>query len=190
MDIPGKAIIISAPSGAGKTTIIKHLMEAVPQLEFSVSACTRDKRAGETHGKDYFFISPETFREHISRGNFVEWEEVYDGSYYGTLKSELERIWEMGRIPLFEVDIKGGLTLKEYFGNRALSIFISPPSVEILEQRLRTRGTDNEESLRKRIGKAAFEMTFTGRFDAVIVNDDLQTACSEIIRIVSIFISQ
>lgn len=188
MENGGRAVIISAPSGAGKSTLIRLLMKSVPELAFSVSACTRPMRPGETDGVDYFFLPAERFREHISQGDFVEWEEVYEGSYYGTLKSEMERIWSAGRFPLFEVDIKGGLSLKKYFGANSLSVFISPPSLEILEKRLRDRATDPEESLLKRIGKAEYEMSFAGNFDRVIVNDDLGKAALELIAMVREFL--
>jgi guanylate kinase len=185
-----KTIIVSAPSGAGKTTIVKMLLENIPQLAFSVSACSRAKREGETHGKDYYFISADDFRRKIERGEFVEWQEVYPGSYYGTLKSELERIWADKKIPIFDVDVLGGQNLKKYFGDDALAIFISPPSLKILEERLRNRGTETEESIRKRIGKAEYEMTFASNFDKVIVNDDLENACNLIKNTVNLYINR
>jgi guanylate kinase len=174
-----KAIIISAPSGAGKTTIVKYLLKEIPELAFSVSACSRKMRAGEVDGKDYHFLTVEDFRNRIAEDAFVEWEEVYTGSYYGTLKSELERIWSVGRFPLFEVDIKGGLKLKNYFGDQALSIFIRPPAFEDLERRLRNRNTESEVDIRKRIAKAREELTFAERFDRVIINARLEKACEE-----------
>lgn len=182
-----KAIIISAPSGAGKTSIIKQVMQKIPELAFSVSACTREKRPGEEDGKDYHFLSPDAFKEHVRQGDFVEWEEVYENLFYGTLKSELQRIWDQGKMPLFEVDIKGGLNLKQYFGNEALSIFISPPDIQTLEQRLRSRGTEDEASLRKRIGKAAFELEHAGKFDRVVVNRDLNEAITETLNVIQEF---
>ena len=184
-----KAIIVSAPSGAGKTTIVKMLLESLPQLAFSVSACSRPKRQGETHGKDYYFISADEFRKKIDTGEFVEWQEVYPGSYYGTLKSELERIWSENKVPVFDVDVFGGQNLKKYFGSDALAIFISPPSLMILEERLRNRGTDSEESIRKRIGKAEYELTYVKFFDEVIINDNLHRASRETLEKVSAFLN-
>ncbi len=175
----GKAIIVSAPSGAGKTSIVKYLLTALPQLEFSISACSRLKRENEVNGKDYYFITPEEFRKKIEAGDFVEWQEVYPGSYYGTLKSELERIWTKGKIPLFDLDVIGGLNLKEYFGTNALAIFIAPPSVHEIENRLRNRNTESEESLKKRLEKTEYEMGFVTRFDISVINDDLEKAAGE-----------
>jgi guanylate kinase len=183
-----KAIVVSAPSGAGKTTLVRHLLAELPLLEFSISAASRPKREGETDGRDYYFISSDEFRKRISLDEFVEWQEVYTGSFYGTLKSELERIWQKGCYPIFDVDVVGGLNLKSYFGESALAIFISPPDVEILEKRLRHRGTENEDSLKIRLDKAKFEMEFASRFDRTLVNDDLQAKCIEIVGIVKEFL--
>ena len=183
-----KAIIVSAPSGAGKTTIVKHLLASLPELSFSVSACSRPKRENETDGKDYYFISANEFRNKIEDDAFVEWQEVYPGSYYGTLKEELNRIWQSGKFPIFDVDVIGGLNLKKYFGDKALAVYIQPPSLEEMERRLRNRSTDNEESIQKRIGKATYEMTFAGQFDVVVVNDDLDNACFSILTDVLDFI--
>lgn len=183
-----KAIIISAPSGAGKTSIVRHLLEVMPQLGFSVSACSRPMRAGEREGRDYYFLSPGTFREMIAGDAFVEWQEVYPGSYYGTTKAELQRIWALGKVPVFDVDVKGGVNLKKYFGSRALSIFISPPSLEIMHQRLRDRGTETAESLEKRIGKSAFEMQFSTEFDTIVVNDRLEEARREVQTLIGQFL--
>lgn len=169
----GKVIIFSAPSGAGKTTVVKHLLNVFPQLEFSVSATSRLIRGSETNGKDYFYISAEEFRTKIDNQQFLEWEEVYENCYYGTLRSELQRIWQKGNIVLFDVDVKGGMNLKRIFGDNALAIFISPPSLEILEERLRARSTDNEESIVKRVNKASLEMHFSGHFDKILLNNDL-----------------
>lgn len=180
MHTNGKCIIVSAPSGAGKTTLVKHLLETEATLEFSVSACSRPQREGETHGKDYYFLSPEQFREKIEMNEFVEWEEVYPGSYYGTLKSELDRIWSKGKHVIFDVDVYGGINLKKIFGDIALSVFIAPPSVEILEQRLLSRGTDSAESIRKRLDKSREELALQSHFDIIIINDHLPTAQSEI----------
>jgi guanylate kinase len=183
-----KAIIVSAPSGAGKTTIVKHLLKELPQLSFSVSACSRPKRETETDGKDYYFISAGEFRKKIEKDEFVEWQEVYPGSFYGTLKSELERIWQRGMTPIFDVDVEGGTNLKKYFGEKALLLFIVPPSPEELEKRLRLRSTETEESLRKRLGKAAFELDFQKYADRIVVNQHIETAYKEASDIVKNFI--
>ena len=170
----GKAIIFSAPSGSGKTTIVQHLLEKNPDLGFSISASTRDKRGRtEAHGKDYYFLTPEEFKKKIDSNEFVEWEEVYEGNFYGTLKSEIERIWGSGKNVIFDVDVKGGIALKNYFGDRALAIFVKVPSLEILQERLHDRGTESEESLSRRLFKAKFEMTFQDKFDKVLVNENL-----------------
>ncbi|MBU0486879.1 MAG: guanylate kinase [Bacteroidetes bacterium] len=185
----GKAIIFSAPSGAGKTTIIHRLLESGLGLSFSISACSREKRAHETDGVDYYFLSPDEFRKRIDHGDFLEWEEVYPGKYYGTLISELERIWESGKHVVFDVDVKGGLNIRQKLGDRALAIFVGPPSVKVLEERLRARGTESEDSLKARIGKAEYEMTFQSRFDKVIVNDDLDKAVNEALQLVIDFLA-
>ena len=170
----GKAIIFSAPSGSGKTTIVRHLVEKNPDLGFSISASTRDKRGRtEAHGKDYYFLTPEEFKKKIDSNEFVEWEEVYEGNFYGTLKSEVERIWKSGRNVIFDVDVKGGINLKNYFGDKALAIFVKVPSMEVLKERLHDRGTESEESLSRRLFKANFEMTFQDKFDEVLINEDL-----------------
>jgi guanylate kinase len=184
----GKAIIVSAPSGAGKTTIVKHLLKVIPQLEFSISACSRSKREEETDGKDYYFISGDDFRKKISGDEFVEWQEVYPGSYYGTLKSEMDRIWSAGKTPIFDVDVVGAVNLKTYFGEQGLGIFIHPPSIEELANRLRKRGTESDETLRKRIDKAAYELTFAPRFDKIVVNDNLEVKCGEVVGLVKGFL--
>jgi guanylate kinase len=176
----GKAIIFSAPSGSGKTTIVKHLLDQNPDLGFSISASTRDKRGRkETNGVDYYFLSPEEFKKKIDAQEFIEWEEVYAGNFYGTLKSEIERIWKEGKNVIFDVDVRGGLNLKNFFGDKALSVFVKVPTMEILEQRLSERGTESEESLSRRIFKAKFEMTFQDKFDVVLVNGDLNLAKAE-----------
>lgn len=185
----GKAIIISAPSGAGKTTVIRRVMAEIPELAFSISACTRDQRPEERPGVDYYFLSHDAFQEHIRQGDFVEWEEVYAGLFYGTLKSELNRIWRSGKIPLFEVDIQGGLALKSHFSDHALAIFIRPPDIPSLEKRLRLRGTENEESLAKRIGKAAEELSYANRFDRIVVNQDLEEAIRETVGLITAFLT-
>jgi guanylate kinase len=171
-----KLIIFSAPSGSGKTTIVQHLLQRFPALEFSISATSRAPRGKEAHAKDYFFLTPEEFALRVQRGEFVEWEEVYPGLCYGTLKSEVERIWDKGRIILFDIDVQGGLTLKKRYGAQALSVFVRPPSLEALRQRLQRRATDNPEIIRKRLDKAAYELGFAPQFDVELVNDDLEKA--------------
>ena len=180
----GKAIIFSAPSGSGKTTIVKHLLASNPDLGFSISASTRDKRGRtETHGKDYYFLSPEDFKSKIDGDEFIEWEEVYEGNFYGTLKSEIDRIWNEGKNVIFDVDVKGGLNLKKYFGKKALAIFVKVPSMEVLKERLKDRGTESEESLSRRLFKAKFEMTFQDKFDVVLINQNLDKSLAEAQRL-------
>ena len=185
----GKLLIFSAPSGSGKTTIVKHLLKVCNNLEFSISACSRAMRPGEVHGKDYYFLSVDEFKQNIADNQFVEWEEVYPGSFYGTLKSELERIWAKGNHVLFDVDVKGGVSLKRIFGTQALSVFIQPPSVAELEKRLVARCTETPETLAKRVGKAEEEMAFAPQFDVIIVNDNLEQAYADAIKTVHQFIS-
>lgn len=176
----GKALIFSAPSGSGKTTIVKHLLKNNPDLGFSISASTRDKRGRtEQDGKDYYFLTPEQFKQKIDQDEFIEWEEVYAGNFYGTLKTEIERIWQQGKNVIFDVDVKGGINLKKYFGDKALAIFVKVPSIEVLKQRLQERGTETEESLSRRLFKAKFEMTFQDKFDVVLVNEDLNRSLAE-----------
>jgi guanylate kinase len=184
-----QAVIISAPSGAGKTTIVKALLERVPLLEFSVSACTRPVRNGEVNGRDYYFMTVEEFAEMIQRNELVEWQEVYTGSFYGTPKSEMSRIWGMGKAVIFEVDAIGGINLKQYFGEQAISIFIRPPSLEVLEERLRNRNTDSPESIVKRMAKARLELSFAENFDEIVVNRDLDTAIRDVVTLVTLFLS-
>jgi guanylate kinase len=179
MEQRGKLVIFSAPSGAGKTTIVRHLLARDFGLEFSVSATTRPPREHEVHGKDYFFMTVDDFKGSVAAGEFVEWEEVYPGRFYGTLRSELERIWSQGHHAIFDIDVIGGLDLKEVYQTRALAVFVSPPSAEVLEERLRARGTEDEDMLRARIEKARYELGFSDRFDAVITNDELEAACRE-----------
>ncbi len=186
----GKAIIVSAPSGAGKTTIVRHLMERGLGLAFSVSATTRPMRGSERDGHDYWFLTEEEFKRRIAAGEFVEWEEVYPGRFYGTLREEVLRIQGEGRHPVFDVDVEGGLNLKKEFGAEALALFIAPPSLEALEQRLRARGTETDESLAKRVGKAAHELTYAPRFDRTVVNDDLIGACAEAEALVREFLAR
>ncbi|MBK5277379.1 MAG: guanylate kinase [Bacteroidia bacterium] len=176
----GKALIFSAPSGSGKTTIVNHLLKNNQDLGFSISASTRDKRGRvEEDGKDYHFLSPEEFKKKIDRDEFVEWEEVYAGNFYGTLKSEIERVWSEGKIVIFDVDVKGGINLKKFFGNKALAIFVKVPSLETLKQRLNDRQSETPDSLSRRVFKAQFEMTFQDKFDVVLVNEDLQKSLKE-----------
>jgi len=176
----GKAIIFSAPSGSGKTTIVKHLLEKNSDLGFSISASTRDRRGrSEQDGKDYYFLTPQEFKQKIDKDEFIEWEEVYAGNFYGTLKSEIHRIWDEGKNVIFDVDVKGGINLKKYFGDKALAIFVKVPSLEILKQRLNDRGTESSDSLSRRIFKAEFEMSFQDKFDAVLVNERLEISLAE-----------
>ncbi len=187
----GKAIIFSAPSGAGKTTIVRHLM-GLPglHLSFSVSATTRTKRDYEHDGVDYYFISAEEFLQRLRNGEFIEWEEVYSGQYYGTLKSEIERIWNRGEHVIFDLDVEGGLNLKKILGDRALAVFVKPPSVDALVQRLESRSTETPEKIAQRVAKAHHEMEYEPRFDTVVVNDDLITALRQAEERVSHFLQQ
>ncbi len=173
--VNGKAIIFSAPSGSGKTTIVKHLLRTFDNLAFSISATTRPRRKErEIDGSDYYFLTVDEFRAKIAKGDFVEWEEVYDGIYYGTLKSEIDRLWSMGKHVLFDVDVKGGLKLKEYFKEKALAVFVKVKEMKVLEERLRHRNTEPEEQIRKRLEKAAYEMGFAKDFDKILVSDVLE----------------
>lgn len=183
-----KAIIFSAPSGAGKTTIVQALIQSGLPLGFSVSATSRSPRGQEQQGVDYCFFTAAEFKERIDRNEFVEWEEVYDGVFYGTLRSELERVWQAGKAIVFDVDVKGGVNLKKIFGDHALSIFIQPPSIEVLESRLRNRHTETEDNIRKRLDRARYELTFAPQFDCVVVNDDLNMAIKQAIEVVSAFL--
>ncbi len=173
-----KLIVITAPSGAGKTTVARHLLKVIPRLKFSVSATTRKQRPEEQEGRDYFFISQNDFQERIARHQFVEWEEVYHGSFYGTLQSEMEKMWAEGKAILFDVDVRGALRLKKKFYENTLTIFIKPPSYDMLVYRLHARATEPPEKIEERITKAKDELQFQSRFDVVIENDDLQTALS------------
>lgn len=185
----GKCIIFCAPSGSGKTTIVKHLLAHHPLLGFSISACTRDKRGrNEENGKDYYFLTPEEFKKRIDNNEFIEWEEVYQGAFYGTLKSEIDRIWALGKHVIFDVDVQGGLHLKEYFKEKALAIFVKCPSLEVLEQRLRDRNTDSEESISTRLFKVHFEMSFESKFDTTLVNNNLEEALVDAQKLVDDFI--
>ena len=186
----GKVVIFSAPSGSGKTTIVQALLGVLPQLEFSISATSRAPRGEEQHGRDYYFLTAAEFAEAIAADRFVEYEEVYAGTHYGTLRSEVERIWTAGNVIIFDVDVMGGINLKRIFGDSARSIFIMPPSIEELRRRLVGRGTDAPEVIEKRVAKAAFEIEKAPQFDAVVVNDDLQTAVGEARRLVEEFINR
>jgi guanylate kinase len=187
----GKAIIFSAPSGAGKTTIVQHLLDKHPELGFSISACTRDKRGRtEVDGVDYYFLTPEEFKKRIDKDEFVEWEEVYEGNFYGTLKEEVQRIWDSGKAVIFDVDVKGGLKLKKYFGDNALAVFVKVPSLEVLEERLTNRNSESSSSLSQRLYKAKFEMTFEKEFDVTLVNEDLPTSLKKAEDMVAGFIGK
>ena len=186
----GKLVIFSAPSGAGKTTIVHHLLSKDFKLEFSISACTRAQRPGEVHGKDYYYISLEEFKKSISLDEFVEWEEVYKNNFYGTLKTEVERIWKSGHHVIFDVDVDGGLNLKKAFGERALAVFVMPPSLESLRERLEQRETETPESITRRMGKAPIELQKSVLFDKVILNDDLESAFAKAEEIVGAFLGK
>ncbi|WP_340152171.1 guanylate kinase [uncultured Marivirga sp.] len=187
----GKAIIFSAPSGSGKTTIVQYLLDTNPKLGFSISACTRDKRGRtEVDGVDYYFLTVEEFKRRIDKDEFVEWEEVYEGNFYGTLKKEVQRIWDAGKAVIFDVDVKGGLKLKKYFGEDALAVFVKVPSIEVLEERLTNRNSESSSSLSQRLYKAKFEMTFEKEFDVTLVNEDLETSLQKAEDMVSGFIEK
>lgn len=185
---PNRIVIVTAPSGAGKTSITRHLLQHIPTLAFSVSATTRQPRGRETDGRDYHFIGTDDFRNRIREGAFLEWEMVYEGKYYGTLMSEVEAIWGEDRVPLLDIDVKGALRVMGDARVRTLSLFILPPSLEELGRRLRSRGTDSEESIRDRLAKAEYEMSHRDRFDRIVVNDRLDSACTEAEGIVRAFL--
>lgn len=185
----GKLVIFSAPSGAGKTTIVRHLLQKFPQLSFSISATTRELRGTEEHQNDYYFISKEDFLHKIAHQEFVEFEEVYSGTFYGTLRSEIERIWDEGKHVIFDIDVEGGLRLKRKYEDDALAIFVQPPSLEVLKERLTGRGTDSEEKLQERFIKAEKELLYADKFDIVLKNYDLDTACKEAEKIIGDFLS-
>lgn len=186
----GKLIIFSAPSGSGKTTLVHHLLEKRPDLSFSISATSRDKRGQEIHGKDYYFLSQEIFREKIEASAFVEWEEVYTGTYYGTLRIEIDRLLAQGKSVIFDVDVKGGLNIKNQYGGQALAIFVQAGSLEVLQERLTRRNTESPEKLRMRLAKAEIEMKFAHEFDYILINDTLETAKATALEVVSNFINQ
>ena len=185
----GKLIVFSAPSGSGKTTLVRHLLgKKELNLDFSISATSRDKRGNEINGTDYHFISLSDFREHIKNDDFVEWEEVYKDNFYGTLRSEIERIWLNNKHVIFDIDVVGGLNVKEQFPNKTLAVFVQPPSLDIMESRLRNRGTDSEEKILERVEKAKRELEFSKEFDTVLVNDDLEDAKNKAYKLVKNFI--
>jgi len=184
-----KILIITAPSGAGKTSITHYLMDTFPQLSFSVSAATRQARGNEQHGKDYYFIGLDEFKKKIQQNEFVEWEMVYEGKYYGTLKEELQRIWDNNQIPVLDIDVKGAIHVKQQYPQTALTLFIVPPSVAVLKARLESRGTETEESLSARVNKASYEISFKDQFDKQIINDELSNACTEATKIVTTFLA-
>lgn len=183
-------IIISAPSGAGKTTILKQVLNNNPQLAFSISACTREPRPGEVHGKDYYFIPVDSFQQLIDHNAFLEWEMVYPGKYYGTLIKEIERINQENKFPIVDIDVKGALNVKKNFPDRSISIFIKPPSLEVLKERLTLRGTETEELIKERIERAQFELLFEDKFDYVVVNDNLNAAVLQVEEIIRNFINK
>ena len=185
-----KVIILTAPSGAGKTSITQFLLANYPQLAFSVSATTRAPRGAEQDGVDYHFISPAAFEGHINQNDFLEYEMVYEGLYYGTLKSELDRIWAQGKTPVLDIDVKGAIAIQEQLGNQALSIFILPPSIEALKDRLASRNTESEEKIQMRLDKAAYELSLSDQFNAVVKNEVLDTACKETAAFIQGFISK
>lgn len=185
-----KVVIFCAPSGSGKTTIVKHLLAIDSRLAFSVSACTRKQRANEVHGKDYYFLTQSEFKAKVENGEFLEYEEVYGGNFYGTLKTEIDRIWSEGKAVIFDVDVEGGLNIKKHFGASALAVFVKPPSVEVLEQRLRYRSTETEETLNMRVGKAVKELGYEHMFEVVLLNESLDKALLEAEKLVNDFLSK
>jgi guanylate kinase len=188
MSVQGKLIIVAGPSGSGKTTIVRHLLGVYPRLAFSISACSRKRRQGEKDGEDYYFLSVDQFQDKIKKGEFLEWEEVYQGSYYGTLKAEVERLWTAGRDVIFDIDVKGAMNLKTHFPKQSVSIFIKPPSVEALEQRLIERNTESPGILALRVGKAMEELSYAEKFDSVITNANLHQTYKEAVDIVGKFL--
>ena len=188
--LSGKIIIITAPSGSGKTTLVRRLLAACPKLGFSISACTRTPRPNEVDGRDYYFLSAEKFLEEIKADAFVEWEMVYTGKYYGTLKREVERIWQQGGAPLVDIDVKGALAIREKYPTQSLSIFIEAPSLEVLRQRLVLRGTESVQMLQERLDKAVYELSFAAQFDRILINDDLEAATEELVRMVEGFLQE
>jgi guanylate kinase len=190
LKMQGKLIIFSAPSGAGKTTIVHHLLTKFPELSFSISATTRELRGAETHENDYYFISKEEFLHKVARQEFVEFEEVYNGTFYGTLRSEIERIWNEGKHVIFDIDVEGGIRLKRKYEEDALAIFVQPPSLDVLKERLSGRGTDSPEKLQERFIKAEKELLYADKFDVILKNYDLATACAEAEQLVGDFLKK
>lgn len=186
----GKVVIVSAPSGSGKTTVVNHLLESFDCFAFSVSATTRAPRGAEKNGEAYHFISVDEFQRRIAASAFVEYEQVYNGVFYGTLKSEVERIWAMGKVILFDVDVKGGVSLKKYFGDNALSVFVKAPSIKEIRRRLETRGTDSQAFIEERVRKARIEMMYQPKFDYILINDDLQTCLAEADKVIGGFVNK
>lgn len=187
----GQLIIFSAPSGSGKTTLVRHLLKAFPdKIDFSISATSRARRGVEENGKDYYYLSKEEFMRRVENVDFLEWEEVYSGTHYGTLKSEVERVWATGKAVIFDIDVEGGLNLKSQFGDRALAVFVMPPSIQILEQRLKSRSTDSKESIERRIAKAEKELETASLFDVSILNENLEAACLRAEDVVSDFLNK
>lgn len=184
----GKLIVFSAPSGAGKTTLVKHALETMDNIQFSISCTTREKREGEEHGKDYYYITPEEFKAKIANDEFVEFEEVYTNNFYGTLKSEVERITESGNSVIFDIDVVGALNIKKLYGEECLTVFVHPPSLEILKERLISRNTESEDKLKQRIDKAGIEMDTAPKFDLILMNDDLETAKNETVTTIENFL--
>lgn len=191
MEKTGKLIIFCAPSGSGKSTLVQWLMSTHPELRlaFSISCTSRSPRGAERHGVEYFFLSPEAFKEKIAQGEFLEYEEVYHDRFYGTLKSQVENQTAQGENVIFDVDVKGGCNIKAYYGQRAMSIFIQPPSLEVLRERLTSRGTDSPEAIEERLAKASYELSFAPRFDHIVVNDDLEKAKAAVLQLVTAFLA-
>lgn len=189
-DKQGKCVIFSAPSGAGKTTIVHALLKQLDFLKFSVSACNREPRTNEKNGIDYYFLSTEEFKKNIENDAFLEWEEVYANNFYGTLKSEVQRIWNEDKVVIFDVDVIGGLNLKKKLGKQALAIFVAPPTFETLEKRLRYRSTETEEKIQTRLGKAKYEMSFAEQFDTILVNEILENSVSDAKQLIETFVTQ
>lgn len=189
-DKQGKCVIFSAPSGAGKTTIVHALLEQLDFLKFSVSACNREPRTNEKNGIDYYFLSTEEFKKNIENDAFLEWEEVYANNFYGTLKSEVQRIWNENKVVIFDVDVIGGLNLKKKLGQQALAIFVAPPTFDTLEKRLRYRSTETEEKIQTRLGKAKYEMSFAEQFDTILVNEILENSVSEAKHLIETFVKE
>jgi guanylate kinase len=189
MDLYNKLIVITAPSGAGKTSITRYLLKKIPELAFSISATTRPPRSYEREGVDYYFISLEDFKHKIQQKEFAEWEMVYEGKYYGTLKSELKRLWNNNQVPLLDIDVKGAIHIKQQYPESLLTLFIEPPSIEELKRRLESRGTETAESLQARVNKASYELSFKDHFDKCILNDDFERACAETEKIIMEFLA-